>query len=449
MLSQGEWDGASGYVQDVVDAHLESNDVADPEIYMCGPSGMIEAAEEMLTNTRGVSDQRVFHDKFPTSADAGGEGGPAASEGPTPPTKRVDDASARAADEEERHFGWYQPRRRRATVYEDVTVDTQPSVHRHLRRGWPLRFEDGRGVWWDESTALRSSDWFAFRDPGEQWERTFYQRGTAREQTIEGAVHSAVEEGVLADFSPEWVEFLRSYLQVPAWVEHGLWFPLATAGRDCLSDSLSTAVCLQAAMKQRSLEAAVALAPIAERLPRGIDVVQAVDRSRRDTADLLGVSGITELADVVGESEARPSEDEVAPRTAPKAPATNGAAKKEAPAPDAAAPEVPAGASGDEGDGTYDFVGIVMAKSAEGDAVASILGARDDVEVIEQPAFWDIRAQDRLVIPYEEVGEELGYEIDAYSIQHEMSTHYGRMIAGDEALMLFSDPLEAMEHMMA
>jgi hypothetical protein len=101
------------------------------------------------------------------------------------------------------------------------------------------------------------------------------------------------------------------------------------------------------------------------------------------------------------------------------------------------------------GEGTYDFVGIVMAKSAEGDAVARILGEREDIVVYEQPAFWDIRAQDRLVIPYEEVSEELGYEIDAYSIQHEMSTHYGRMVAADDALMLFSDPTEAMEHLMS
>ena len=55
----------------------------------------------------------------------------------------------------------------------------------------------------------------------------------------------------------------------------------------------------------------------------------------------------------------------------------------------------------------------------------------------------------RLVIPYDEVSEELGYEIDAYSIQHEMSTHYGRMVATDDALMLFSDPTEAMEYLMS
>jgi hypothetical protein len=30
-----------------------------------------------------------------------------------------------------------------------------------------------------------------------------------------------------------------------------------------------------------------------------------------------------------------------------------------------------------------------------------------------------------------------------------MSTHYGRMVAGDDALMLFADPTEAMEHLRA
>jgi propane monooxygenase coupling protein len=98
-------------------------------------------------------------------------------------------------------------------------------------------------------------------------------------------------------------------------------------------------------------------------------------------------------------------------------------------------------------DGSHDHVGIVVAKSAEGDAVARFFAGR--AEVIEQPAFWEIRAAHRLVIPYADVSEELGYDIDAYSIQHEMSTHYGRMVATDDALMLFSDPTEAMEHLLS
>lgn len=97
---------------------------------------------------------------------------------------------------------------------------------------------------------------------------------------------------------------------------------------------------------------------------------------------------------------------------------------------------------------TYDYVGIVMAKSEEGDAVATVVGQQEGVEVIEQPSFWDIRAKDRLVIDYDQVSEQLGFEIDGYAIQHEMSTHYGRLVTTDDALMLFSDPVEAMDYLM-
>jgi propane monooxygenase coupling protein len=96
---------------------------------------------------------------------------------------------------------------------------------------------------------------------------------------------------------------------------------------------------------------------------------------------------------------------------------------------------------------TYDYVGIVMAKSAEGDAVARVVGDEDGIEVIENPSFWDIRAKDRLVIDFDQVSEELGFDVDGYAIQHEMSTHYGRLVTTDDALMLFSDPVEAMEYL--
>ncbi|MTD45934.1 monooxygenase [Conexibacter sp. W3-3-2] len=95
--------------------------------------------------------------------------------------------------------------------------------------------------------------------------------------------------------------------------------------------------------------------------------------------------------------------------------------------------------------GTYDYVGIVMARSAEGDAVADALRGKPGVEIIKQPSFWDIRCPDRLEIDYDEVSEELGTDVDAYTIQHEMSTHYGRMVTTDDKLILFADPVEAME----
>jgi propane monooxygenase small subunit len=163
----------------------------------------------------------------------------------------------RAGDDGERSFNWFEPRKRRASLYEDVTVDTQPSTARHVRRGWPMYFEDGRGTWDERSTALAVADWYAFRDPGERWERSFYQVESRYEAEIEGAVRSARTARLFEDFGADWVEFLRANLQVPAFVEHGLWLALATTARDCLSDTLAHCVAIEAANKQRHAQAIV------------------------------------------------------------------------------------------------------------------------------------------------------------------------------------------------
>jgi NAD(P)H-flavin reductase/ferredoxin len=580
-----------GFVHEAVDEFLGSEaSFAASDVYMCGPPPMVEAAESMLIDGRKLDEQRIFIDKFTTSADAAPAPSPedAAGNGAAaPPVKKVDAATAPAGDESERMFSWYEPRKRRATLYEDVTIDTQPSVHRHLTRGWPVSFEDGRGTWNGASTVLQSSDWFDFRDPGEQWERPFYQRGTAVEQQIEGALKSAVSEGLLSDFSDEWLSFLRGFLQIPAYVEHGLWFATATAARDCLSDSVTSCVCLQAAMKQRSaqaivlyamdlerefgvefaietardaflsepawqptraylerlaatpdwaevviaanlcfepivgtlirrelgtraaaangdtvtpvlarvatqewewirgwtiefvrflcddaahgaanreliggwvgewlpraVEAGLALVPLAAAVPRAIDTEQALARVRAYAGGMLEAAGLPELCSLVGHEPAGPvAAPEAIVRRRQRPPTRSGRhSPPRSRSLSTNAAESATAAAANETDGTYDYVGIVMAKSAEGDAVAAILAERDDIEVHEQQAFWDIRARDRLVIPYDEVSEQLGYEIDAYSIQHEMSTHYGRMVAADDALMLFSDPTEAMQYLMS
>ncbi|MCK9251019.1 MAG: hypothetical protein M0P31_18815 [Solirubrobacteraceae bacterium] len=175
-----------------------------------------------------------------------------------PPAKKFSDTStSRGGDESERQFRYFTPAKRRASLYEDVTCDTQPSVHRHLLRGWPLCFEDGRTTWDDRSTALKSRDWFAFRDPLGLWERPFYQLGARAEAQIDAAVASARRDGLFDDFDPAWVEFLRTNLQIPAFAEHGLWLAMASIGRDCLSDSITHAVVFEAASKQRTAQSIV------------------------------------------------------------------------------------------------------------------------------------------------------------------------------------------------
>jgi len=48
------------------------------------------------------------------------------------------------------------------------------------------------------------------------WERPYYQQGAALERQIEDVMRSAADHRLFDDFTPEWVEFLRENLQVPA-----------------------------------------------------------------------------------------------------------------------------------------------------------------------------------------------------------------------------------------
>jgi len=160
-------------------------------------------------------------------------------------------------EDSERSFGYFTPAKRRATVYEDVTIDTQPSPRRHVDRGWPVAFDGVHGLWSADSTRLDVADWYDFRDPSGWWERTFYQVESQYERQIEGAVRQAAADRMFDDFSPDWVEFLRAHLQVPAFMQHGVWLATAAAGRDTLSDSVTHCVVMQAALKQRFAQSIV------------------------------------------------------------------------------------------------------------------------------------------------------------------------------------------------
>jgi propane monooxygenase small subunit len=164
---------------------------------------------------------------------------------------------ARRGDEPERQFLWVVPKGRKASIYEDITLDTQPSVHRFMNNGYFVSFPDGRGTWDDASTALDVASWYAFRDPSELWERPYYQQGAQCEKEIEASVKGARAEGLLADVDPEWVAFLRRDGQVPAFIEHGIWSIATRRSRAALSDVLTHGIVLYAAMKQRQAQAFV------------------------------------------------------------------------------------------------------------------------------------------------------------------------------------------------
>ena len=174
---------------------------------------------------------------------------------PTPPVKRFEQPSAgRAEDDARRGFLYFTPKKRRPSLYEELTIDTQISTERHLQGGWLVAFEDGRGSHSLGSTALRVADWFEWRDPAELWERPFYQQAAQAAREQDAAVAAARSEGLFARMTDGWRQFLQSSLQLPAFYEHGLWRALCGAARPALSDLVTHAIVLEAAMKQRQAQ---------------------------------------------------------------------------------------------------------------------------------------------------------------------------------------------------
>jgi len=60
------WGGEAGLITDVVD-RLET-DLTDVDAYLCGPPPMVDAAIALLER-RGCAEQRIYFDKFTTTAE--------------------------------------------------------------------------------------------------------------------------------------------------------------------------------------------------------------------------------------------------------------------------------------------------------------------------------------------------------------------------------------------
>jgi propane monooxygenase coupling protein len=95
----------------------------------------------------------------------------------------------------------------------------------------------------------------------------------------------------------------------------------------------------------------------------------------------------------------------------------------------------------------FDYVGITIARSVEGDALAEAMADVEGVELVPQHSYWEIKARERLRLDFDFLTEATGLDVDSELIQVLMSTYYGRIVNTDDAILLFHDPIEAMEHM--
>ena len=169
----------------------------------------------------------------------------------TPAIKSGAAGAAQFADSDSRKFRYFEPKGRRATHYEDLTVDVQPDPDRYLMQDWIISFPDGKGAYVKEWTAARSSDWHAFRAPDQEWERTHYQRQSTIEGMIQNVIQNARRSKAPAAFDAAWVKVLQKHLGAWKHAEFGLGTSTMQAQRYGFTQMINNAILTNSSYKLR------------------------------------------------------------------------------------------------------------------------------------------------------------------------------------------------------
>ena len=91
--------------------------------------------------------------------------------------------------------------------------------------------------------------------------------------------------------------------------------------------------------------------------------------------------------------------------------------------------------------------GVTLMDNQVGHAVAAAMKDKPGVEVTYLPSMIRVDADKKIEFDFDELTDATGEEFDQNSFEEIMSTHYGRMVALDDRMVLFSDPEDAAEYL--
>lgn len=175
-----------------------------------------------------------------------------------------------------RSYEYYTPKRRKRSVYEDVTVEIQPDTRHYLSQGWLYSFADGSAGYPLEWTVLKArgqdtntpperfrgsggagypwpaTGWHEFRDPNEEWESTLYKYNADVVRQTQRNVETAKQTRAFDNWGNNWVRFVER--QVGAWmhVEYGLgMYVFLTAQRRAPTNMHNNAISVNSMHKMR------------------------------------------------------------------------------------------------------------------------------------------------------------------------------------------------------
>ena len=169
----------------------------------------------------------------------------------TPSERSAAAGSAAFAGSDSRKYNYFEPKGRRASHYEDMTVDVQPDPKRYLLQDWILAFADGTPTYSEKWTKARSSDWHVFRAVDEEWERTHYQRQSTIVGMIAGAVENGRRSGAPQRFDQAWVKVLQNHVGAYKHAEFGLGVSTMHAQRYGYTQMINSAILTNSSYKLR------------------------------------------------------------------------------------------------------------------------------------------------------------------------------------------------------
>ena len=150
-----------------------------------------------------------------------------------------------------RKYNYYEPKGRKATHYEDMTVDVQPDPKRYLLQDWIINFADGTPTYYENWTAAKSSDWHKFRAVDQEWERTHYQRQSTIEGMLKNVIDNGRRSGAPSRFDPAWVKILQNHVGAWKHAEFGLGTSTMQAQRYGYTQMINSAILTNSSYKLR------------------------------------------------------------------------------------------------------------------------------------------------------------------------------------------------------
>jgi propane monooxygenase coupling protein len=91
--------------------------------------------------------------------------------------------------------------------------------------------------------------------------------------------------------------------------------------------------------------------------------------------------------------------------------------------------------------------GVTLMNNQVGHTVADVMRGKPNVTVRELPSMIRVDATGRVEFDFDELTDAVGEEFDQNAFEEIMSTHYGRMVALDDRMVLFANPEDAAEYL--